>query len=1096
MKISKEAIKESTSNLTYTRGIQLHKENNVYGIREFQDDNILHVSAEVNRRYSASYHVSLEYDGEQETFQDFECDCPEFWQLNHKMCVHCVTVALEFAENKEENSKAALEQFLMAARKAAPGGRKSLKKAITSPELASLMYRCSMQDKAKFLQPEITGSIELEPTLHQRYRGWQVDFKIGASNKYVLKDLHGFLEAVKKREKVDYGKKLGFIHEMNAFTKHSQQLVAFLQKYEEEYKYYKLKSSYSVEYLPSLRALELSDEAMCEFLHLMTGRWCNIQDHYSTNRKVYILEGNPELPIKLKKLEGREGYELMLPPMMVFGGANTLYIRKGDMIYECDSEFSREMRSICELGEEKQITTLTIDEKDMNVFCTTIIPILERNTPIEVKEDLSMYLPEKAHIKIYLDNPVGFITAKLEAEYEGKVYNIMEDLTLFDVFRDTQRETAAAFTAQQYFEGISQYHELYLQETNEDAVYKLLTTGIEQLSQLGELYISETLKRMKIVAAPKVNIGVSITGDLLDLTIDSGLLSAEELSGFLENYRRRKKYFRLKNGDFMEIENQGIAAVSELVEGLHITERELEQGMVSIPRFRAFYVDQVLKTEGEGMEIHRDHSFKGMIRHMKSAEDSDFEVPQTLKKVLRNYQKTGFRWLCTLELMGFGGILADDMGLGKTLQMISFLLYKKQMTETKMTNLIICPASLVYNWQNEIEKFAPELSTMVLVGTQAERQNLMKCYSEYDVVITSYDLLRRDIESYKEMSFYTQIIDEAQYIKNHSTLVSKAVKKIKAVAKFALTGTPIENRLSELWSIFDYLMPGFLGNYKAFKTNYETVIMSTKDDIIIKRLQKMIKPFILRRIKSDVLKELPEKEENIIYSRLEGEQLALYNANVQRMLAKVAGQSNAEFNQGKLQILAELTRLRQICCAPSMVYENYNKESAKLDTCMELLRNAVEGGHKVLLFSQFTSLFSLIENELKKENVEYYKLTGATSKEQRSEMAAKFNEDEVPVFLISLKAGGTGLNLTGASIVIHFDPWWNVAAQNQATDRAHRIGQKNTVSVFKLIAKNTIEEKILKMQEAKKDLSDQIITGEGVSVSELTKEDFLGILEG
>ena len=378
----------------------------------------------------------------------------------------------------------------------------------------------------------------------------------------------------------------------------------------------------------------------------------------------------------------------------------------------------------------------------------------------------------------------------------------------------------------------------------------------------------------------------------------------------------------------------------------------------------------------------------------------------------------------------------------------------------------------------------------------SERRELLQGYEEFDVVITSYDLLKRDIEEYQDKHFYAQIIDEAQNIKNHTTQASKAVKCIRADVKFALTGTPIENRLSELWSIFDYLMPGMLSSYEKFKSGYETPIVQSKDEIVTGRLQKMIKPFILRRLKSEVLKDLPEKEENVIYSKLEGEQNELYRANVNKLLEILNHTSNEEFQTGKIQLLAQLTRLRQVCCAPSLVYENYKGGAAKLDTCMELIKNAVEGGHKILVFSQFTSLFVLLEKELAKEKIRNYKLTGATAKSKRAQLVAEFNENDVPVFLISLKAGGTGLNLTGASIVIHFDPWWNVAAQNQATDRAHRIGQKNTVSVYKLIAKNTIEEKILLLQEAKKNLSDQIISEDGVSVTNLSKEDFMGILEG
>jgi len=1088
MKIPKSRIQKESSPQSYRRGVHLHKQHKVYNIREDENEmeNTFHISAQVGGSAGYSYHVFIDYDTDTKLFYDYECECPAFYQYD-KMCKHCVAAALQFAEEDEKPQQLEFQAFLK-------GTKAASKKIQTSTEIANLIYAYSVQDKARYLQPDLTGSIDLEPTLHMNYNGWSVDFKIGAKTKYVLKDIHAFLHALESREKVEYGKKLGFIHEMSAFTEEAQEIIKFLTKYMGEYRYY-TQSGYRISYYPVMRAFPLSDDARGDFLHLMLGKTCYLDDYYSTDTSITIRKGNPELPVILREVKEKSIFELKLPPMQAFYGNRRLYVRLGGVIYECETSFSASMKDICSLGMLNQYRILSIHEKDMSSLCSSLLPILQEHTNLTVEGDVDSFLPQEAVIKIHFDYQKEYITARLEAQYGEDVYNVLGTFEVSDAFRDTQKESHVAYTVRMYFEGLTPENELYISGQNEELIYKLLTTGMEQISRLGEIYISEEFKKLNVVKAPKVNIGIAITGDLLDLTIDAGRLSSEDLNRFLGSYRKRKKYFRLKNGDFMEIEDNSIAGVSELVDGLQLSVKELEQKKIKVPRYRAFYMDQILKDKGEDMEILRDRPFKSLIRNMKSVEDSDYEVPENLALILRKYQKIGFRWLCTLDAMGFGGILADDMGLGKTLQVISFLFYKVEMEDSKKVSLIVCPASLVYNWQSEIEKFAPQLSVLMPVGSLSERQAQLKEYKNYDVVITSYDLLKRDVETYKGLSFYAEIIDEAQNIKNQATQSAKAVKSITAATKFALTGTPIENRLSELWSIFDYLMPGFLGSYQRFKTDYETPIVVNRDEIIIKRLQKMIRPFILRRVKSDVLKELPEKEESIIYTKLEGKQLALYNAHVQRMLDTLAGQTESEFANGKFQILAELTRLRQICCAPAMVYENYNGEAAKLDTCMELIKNSIEGGHKTLLFSQFTSLFMLLEEKLKAENIAYYKLTGATSKLKRAEMVREFNENGVPIFLISLKAGGTGLNLTGASIVIHLDPWWNVAAQNQATDRAHRIGQKSTVSVFKLIAKNTIEEKIVKLQESKKDLSDQIISGEGVSVSNLTKEDFMGILE-
>ena len=350
-----------------------------------------------------------------------------------------------------------------------------------------------------------------------------------------------------------------------------------------------------------------------------------------------------------------------------------------------------------------------------------------------------------------------------------------------------------------------------------------------------------------------------------------------------------------------------------------------------------------------------------------------------------------------------------------------------------------------------------------------------------------FDYFVRDIELYQDLPFFCEIIDEAQFIKNHATQGAKAVKTIHASFRLALTGTPVENQLSELWSIFDYLMPGFLYTYDKFKKRYESPIVKDQDEEALGRLQRMTAPFILRRLKSDVLKELPEKLETVIYSKMEKEQQELYTAN--------AWQLKEHLDDGnKIQILSALTRLRQICCDPRLCYGNYKAGSAKLKTCMDLIRTGVEGEHKILLFSQFTSMLELIGARMKKEGISYYQLTGETSKEDRLKLVQAFHKDETPVFLISLKAGGTGLNLTAADMVIHYDPWWNVAAQNQATDRAYRIGQEKQVSVFKLITRDTIEENILKLQESKRLLADQIVSEGMVSLGSLSHDQLKELL--
>lgn len=428
---------------------------------------------------------------------------------------------------------------------------------------------------------------------------------------------------------------------------------------------------------------------------------------------------------------------------------------------------------------------------------------------------------------------------------------------------------------------------------------------------------------------------------------------------------------------------------------------------------------------------------------------------------------------------------------------IAFLLSEMQEApeDANRRSLIVAPASLVYNWESECARFAPELQTRLVAGTQEQRKEMIQNAGMQDILITSYDLLRRDIELYQDLPFFCEIIDEAQFIKNHATQGAKAVKTIHASFRLALTGTPVENQLSELWSIFDYLMPGFLYGYQKFREQFELPIVRNGDEERLERLQKMIRPFILRRLKKEVLKDLPDKIEKNMAARMEQKQKELYHAHAKRLALMLQNQTEEEFADSRFQVLSELTRLRQLCCDPALVYENYEGGSAKLDLCIELIQSAVESGHKILLFSQFTSMIEILTARLQEESISYFVLQGSTKKEQRAQMVEQFNRDDTSVFCISLKAGGTGLNLTGADIVIHYDPWWNVAVENQATDRAHRIGQKNVVTVYKLIAKGTIEEKIIKLQQRKKELAEEILSGDEIKTASFQREELLELLE-
>lgn len=1101
--MNEQAIRKQTNDRFFKRGRALYRRNAVFDmlVEDFGDEH--HVSASIIGDSGTEYDMGILIENDEIT--EYWCDCPVGDEFGD-MCKHCVALALEYMDKQRGLA------FLLPKR----GTR-------TDSALKGLMYSCSMEQQAQYMQAEVTGSIELEPFLLNRYGGWEVEFRIGSDRKYVLKDIYAFVDAMEQKEKVEYGKFLAFIHERSAFTAESAKIADFLIQCVETRRnvtHAQSRSSYLYGWGETkARSMVLTQQELTQFLDLCAKTpqsGCRIN---SSSKKdiLKIEQQDPSLRITLEAAKNGAGYDLRISGFSAIRGKHRLYILQKGTAYGCSEDFAKAMGEFCacvsEGSRDGKAVSYFIAERDMNVFCASLYPRLTQYADFRTKEDLSPFMPEPCVIHIYLDKSDEKVTCRLESAYGEKTHNLMDDLETKDLYRDMLAEGRAKQTAQAYFPELDAKGNLWFAEDQDDLLYQLISTGISQLAETGEVYVSDALSQVSIRKVPAAGVSVDLKGGLLDLQILSGALPYEELEALLASYRLRRKYHRLKDGDFLMLEGSALETISELTEGLELPAKALKTGKIQVPRYRSFYVDQVLK-ESSDMNIQRSSSYKELVRSMKAVEDSDFEVPEHLSGVLRRYQKDGYRWLMTLEALGFGGILADDMGLGKSLQLLTFLYAHTQQEspeeaekrekseasrrpeslESPGPSLLICPASLVYNWQGEVEKFVPQLKTLLITGTAAERRKKLESCGDYDLLVTSYDLLKRDVEAYEDLDFYCQILDEAQNIKNHTTKAAKAVKEIKAQVRFALTGTPIENRLSELWSIFDFLMPGILGSYKSFRDKYELPIVQREDEVTAKRLQRMIRPFLLRRLKTDVLKELPDKSETVIYSKLEGEQQDLYSANAQKLLESIKNTDPQAMGTEKIKILAGLTRLRQLCCDPRLLYEDYKSGSAKLEACMELIRTAVSSGHKILLFSQFTSMLDLIQSRLVKEKIESHMLTGATSKEKRAELVKSFHEDDVPIFLISLKAGGTGLNLTAASIVIHFDPWWNLAAQNQATDRAHRIGQDKEVTVYKLIAKSTIEEKIQKLQETKAQLSEKIIAEGTMSVSQLTQEDFMELL--
>ncbi len=954
-------------------------------------------------------------------------------------------------------------------------------------------------------------SIRLVPRLVQKDGKLMVSFKIGQKKMLLVKDLFKLDEDVRNSAMGSYGTSLELNHRLENFTEQGRRWIAFIRNLVLEEGEFENRLMESGPYFRRSAArkneMHLFGWRLDQFYEIASGEPVAYENRDADSRERCELtcrERNPRVFMSINKnLLGKSktfhgiNVECEFPDM--FYGVKTAYYIEGDGLYRMEEGFLQRIRPLTEQCDGGSLS-FQIGRNNLGEFYYSVLPQIRDIVDIteENEEEIEEYLPPEAEFIFYLDAEDHNIACKPGVRYGDTEFPLIKPESEGvkwngNIVREEHREREILFLARQWFPQLDREKQELHCGKDEECMYQVLAKGLDALFGLGEVQCTKRFSNLKVTKKMKMSVGVSIKSGLLNLDIATEDLPAEELLDILNSYRSKKKYHRLKSGDFVDLTDNSYEMLDEMMNSLHLSVKDFLKGNIELPMYRTLYLDKMLE-ENENVYSERDSHFRNLVRDFKTVNDSDFQLPKELERVLRNYQKNGYRWLRTLEAFKFGGILADDMGLGKTLQVIAVLLAAKQ-EGREGVSLVVAPASLVFNWGEELRRFAPELKFVLVTGTQGERRNKLEAYREADVLVTSYDLLKRDTELYEGKEFLYQIIDEAQYIKNHQTVAAKAVKVINSQIRYALTGTPIENRLSEIWSIFDYLMPGFLYKYEVFRRDFEAPIIKNQDEAAMERLKKMTSPFILRRLKRDVLKDLPDKIEKIHYVKFEKKQQELYDAQVVHMRQQIAGQDKAEFQKNKIQILAELTRLRQVCCDPSLCFENYKGGSAKLEACIELVERAAEGGHKILLFSQFVSMLEIIRQELAKRELSFYMISGETSKEKRLKLVKKFNEDDTRVFLISLKAGGVGLNLTGADVVIHYDPWWNLAVQNQATDRAHRIGQDKKVTVYQLIAKGSVEEKIRKIQESKKELLEEIVGGAAGQLGNMSREDFLELLE-
>lgn len=743
-------------------------------------------------------------------------------------------------------------------------------------------------------------------------------------------------------------------------------------------------------------------------------------------------------------------------------------------------------------GAEMQFSKKTVAK-----FAHNILPKFEQTKFILVSgtDELKVILPPEAHFLFKLDYRVGSILCVARVQYGDAQYELNQGYTEEDR-RDVEKETAAWKHINTYFSDY-QHGRYVLSNEDSDVVQAFLDDGINELKRLGEVQITANfrslLKGIKINL--DVGVGINLINELLDIDLADQKMSWEDIQAALKAYQEKRKYFVLKNGMLAKAEQPTIEQLAQTLHDLGISFKDFIHGKLHLPAYRAFYFAKQMKA-ANALHFSTNESFNTLINDLAKNQLKQNQIPVSLQNILRPYQKIGFNWLSTIVNYKFGGLLADEMGLGKTLQIISLLLARKEKMQNQLPSLIVAPASVIYNWQAEVKKFASSLNVALLDGTKKERERLLLDAKKYDLLISSYQSLNRDLEAYQNLIFDVEVIDEAQNIKNQQSVTTKTVKVIKAHHKLALTGTPIENKLSELWSIFDYLMPGFLGSYPDFRKKYELPIVKEQDKEAEDQLANMVIPFILRRLKKDVLRDLPDKDEEIVPVKMNKKQADLYNMQTQKIIAQLNGQGDEDFKRSRFQILAQITKLREICCDPHLLYENYHGKSNKLIATIELIKNNLANGHKILLFSQFTAMLDILHENLARLRLPLFTITGSTPKTKRQEQVQKFNQMAQPgVFLISLKAGGTGINLTGADVVIHYDPWWNLAAEKQATDRAHRIGQKHSVKIYKMVTEDSIEERIIALQQKKAELADIILQNDQIADATMSKDDLIKILK-
>lgn len=1067
--LTRDEIKKlATNETTYLRGLRYYSSQAVTGVKWNKANQQYFATVKGSNDYNVS--VALSDNG----IVSHQCNCPA--HAKHEgACKHVVALLLFISDYYEQ---------------------KNAKKPDSSEDVAA--YRIIQYfEKQDYITTygdvyDIEVTVRIPSLLRGPDSRVYILLSAGTTRQYKIQNIRKFLHEYMHKETIVLGKEFKFIHGESTFTKESQNILEFFL---EIYEIQEVLGSNMSNLIFQKNMVALSKHMFIKLLECMKDRPFWIQVYNNEPVRVHYTKGNPVIKLGLEMengsiiLEDKEQSSII--PLTDKGELMLV----NNVLYRPNQKFIKNYLPIYNIfGRDNRPVVFHDEARDK--FLEIVLPKIYETMRLDIPEELQdKYIVEDLKPSIYLDKHKFNVRATVKFQYGEYEINPLDYVAkdgLIIVRQPEKENELIAALEDMHFVPSRNYYAL----RDERYIFEFLTVGVSSLSNLCQLYYSDDFKNFTLRSPGKLTTNLKVNNEInmLEMELNYDQIPKEELHELFASLQLKKKYHRLKNGAFISLEDSSFASLSEMFEKLDVEEKNIADNSILLPKNSAVYVNDLME-DNKDFLTHRNEDFISLVNGIIEPNTNHYELPEGITLELRPYQITGYKWLRTLADNGLGGILADDMGLGKTLQTIVYIAsclenITKEENDNKETFLIVCPTSLVYNWQDEFHNFAPYIRTVVVSGAPEQRKELIESYRDNDVIITSYPLIRRDIEHYEKLNIHTMFIDEAQFIKNANSISAKVVKQVPAKHRFALTGTPIENSLSELWSIFDFIMPYYLFSHSKFVERYEKPIMKEDNKKTLEDLSRHIQPFILRRMKKDVLEELPEKIETKYLTEMTTEQRNIYLSYMQSIRNDITKEINENgVGKSQMKILAALTRLRQICCHPSTFVEHYEGGSGKLELLMDLLPDFILNGHRILIFSQFTSMLEIIADELREQGISFFYLEGSTSMEDRADYVRRFNEGETSIFLISLKAGGTGLNLTGADTVIHYDPWWNPAVEEQATDRAYRIGQMNRVHVIKLLTKGTIEDKIYKLQQKKKALSDAVIQSKEVFINKLTKEE-------